>query len=208
MDINSARKIAETLVEEMTPYCEKIIIAGSIRRGKPEVKDIEIVAVPRWDDIAEHTGDLFEPVKMVPQNELYHWALRGVHGIQWIKPGTHKIIPWLPKENGKYWRGLIELGDARIKLDLFLANPDNFGAISVIRTGPAEFSSALMAHLKHNTKYRVQDGHLTIAATGTIVGCSTEESFFENAGLKWIPVADRSASDLYSLFKKVENNLS
>lgn len=47
MNLDYAKQIAEALIEELRPYCERISIAGSIRRGKQEVKDIEIVAVPK-----------------------------------------------------------------------------------------------------------------------------------------------------------------
>src|SRR5215471_6986088 len=41
-----ARKVAEQLVAELAPRCERIEIAGSLRRGKAEVGDIEILYVP------------------------------------------------------------------------------------------------------------------------------------------------------------------
>jgi len=47
MLLAEARKLAEQMVERLRPACDKIEIAGSVRRGKPEVKDIEIVCLPR-----------------------------------------------------------------------------------------------------------------------------------------------------------------
>ena len=46
MEYEQALQIAERVKQELKPYCERIAIAGSIRRKKPEVKDIEIVAIP------------------------------------------------------------------------------------------------------------------------------------------------------------------
>jgi DNA polymerase/3'-5' exonuclease PolX len=46
MELKCAREIAEQLVERLAPYCERIEIAGSTRREKAEVGDIEIVAIP------------------------------------------------------------------------------------------------------------------------------------------------------------------
>ena len=40
-----ASSIASEICELLEPFCEKVEVAGSIRRGKPIVKDIEIVAV-------------------------------------------------------------------------------------------------------------------------------------------------------------------
>ena len=48
MTLAYARDLAEALVELLRPACQRIEIAGSIRRGKARPNDIEIVAVPRW----------------------------------------------------------------------------------------------------------------------------------------------------------------
>lgn len=42
----TALDIATELVQLMEPYCEIVEIAGSIRRGRADVKDIELVLVP------------------------------------------------------------------------------------------------------------------------------------------------------------------
>lgn len=47
MEYTSIKSTADELVKVLAPYCERIEIAGSIRRLKPECKDIEIVAIPR-----------------------------------------------------------------------------------------------------------------------------------------------------------------
>ena len=46
MELQRARTIAKRLVDRLLPYCERIEIAGSIRREMAEVGDIEIVAIP------------------------------------------------------------------------------------------------------------------------------------------------------------------
>lgn len=40
-----ARKVAEQLIYHLAPVREHITIAGSLRRGKPDVGDIELVAM-------------------------------------------------------------------------------------------------------------------------------------------------------------------
>jgi len=47
MKLQEAQEIAEKYLNIFKPYCQKIRIAGSIRREKPEVKDIEIVCIPQ-----------------------------------------------------------------------------------------------------------------------------------------------------------------
>ena len=46
MELSKARDIADQVIERLRPHCERVQIAGSIRRGKERVKDIEIVASP------------------------------------------------------------------------------------------------------------------------------------------------------------------
>lgn len=45
MTFDLAKQIADKYVEKLKPMCYRIEIAGSIRREKPEVKDIEIVCI-------------------------------------------------------------------------------------------------------------------------------------------------------------------
>jgi len=47
MKLEEARKIAEKYLDLLEPFCRRIQIAGSIRREKPEVHDIELVCIPK-----------------------------------------------------------------------------------------------------------------------------------------------------------------
>ena len=47
MRLQEAKSIAERVRTTLLPHCERVEIAGSIRRGKPTVHDIDIVMVPK-----------------------------------------------------------------------------------------------------------------------------------------------------------------
>lgn len=47
MRLEEAKLVAERVKETLTPYCERIEIAGSIRRAKPTVNDIDIVLIEK-----------------------------------------------------------------------------------------------------------------------------------------------------------------
>ena len=47
MKLQEAKTIAQTVKKVLTPYCDRIEIAGSIRRGKPIVHDIDIVLIEK-----------------------------------------------------------------------------------------------------------------------------------------------------------------
>jgi len=50
-----ARQLADRLLGQLAPVCERIEIAGSIRRGQREVHDIELIAISQR---AQHGGQL------------------------------------------------------------------------------------------------------------------------------------------------------
>lgn len=47
MRLEEAKTIAERVKQTLTPYCDRIEIAGSIRRRKPAVHDIDVVMIPK-----------------------------------------------------------------------------------------------------------------------------------------------------------------
>lgn len=196
MKLAQAQTIADALVAAMTPYCVIVKVAGSVRRQSPEVKDIEIVAIPKWEDRPNPATMFGEPVTM---NLLFE-ILQNYPFVTWIKPGTSVIEPWPIKADGKYWRGLIARGafgaPTNIKLDLFLARPENFGVIYTIRTGSSDFSRELMTYARNKTNYRVQGGEL-VAFNGQPMRCASEATLFAALNLKWItPPKRRGYSDL------------
>lgn len=192
MNLQEARRLADGLIVSMKQSCETLAIAGSIRRGKSEVKDIEIVAVPKW----AMGGSLLFADEVQKQNVLLQWAFdveaRG--RVQWIKPGSSEIIPWEPKRDGKYWRGLI---DGKIKLDLFLAQPENFGMIFLIRTGAAEFSEAVVTQAKRIGK-PCREGFLRDSG-GEKILTPTEQDVFDVLNLEFVePRLRWGAGDLHA----------
>jgi len=46
MDLERAQKIADEVVKRLSPYCQRIEVAGSVRRQKPQVRDIDIALIP------------------------------------------------------------------------------------------------------------------------------------------------------------------
>src|SRR6201986_1940863 len=132
MKYEEALKIAEGVREQLRPHCYRCEIAGSIRRKKEEVKDIEIVAIPKPYDIG-----LLE------------------HGITTVVKQWKKIKGELPC---KYTQRELPEG---IKLDLFFAEEINWGYIYAIRTGSAEYSHRMLARSWVKRGYKGVDGYLS-----------------------------------------------
>jgi len=67
MELLPATQIAEAIIEKLAPYCKIINIAGSIRRQKTEVKDIELVVLPKKEVVAKApVEEKKAPVKKAP----------------------------------------------------------------------------------------------------------------------------------------------
>lgn len=47
MELEKAKVIASTVVKALEPWCDKVEVAGSIRRQKPIVRDIDLVVISR-----------------------------------------------------------------------------------------------------------------------------------------------------------------
>lgn len=117
MILSRAKEIADRILAELKPCCNRIEIAGSIRREKAEPNDIEIVAIPQPYEVG-----LFES------------------GIARVVNRWEKVKGELPC---RYTQRILPEG---VKLDLFFARPENWGLIFAIRTGSAEFSHNVLAH--------------------------------------------------------------
>ena len=46
MELKQGQRVAEEVVKTLAPHCSRIEVAGSIRREKPVVKDIDLVVIP------------------------------------------------------------------------------------------------------------------------------------------------------------------
>jgi DNA polymerase/3'-5' exonuclease PolX len=131
MKYEKAIIIANKIKAQLEPHCERIEIAGSIRRKKSEVKDIEIVAIPK-----PYGTELFES------------------GIATIVNQWQKVKGELPC---KYTQRILPEG---IKLDLFFAERDNWGNTYAMRTGSADYSHLKLASRWKFMGYISKDGFL------------------------------------------------
>lgn len=201
MKIKDALKLAEFLASRIAPFCEpdSVRIVGSIRREKPEVKDIELIALPLWKG-----SDLFGDLERGKgENQLHRWALE-TRAIRWVKAGRGTLAEGnlenaVPDHKGRYWRGLINApGWEPVMLDLFLPTPEGYGAQELIRTGSAEFSEAVVTHARR-VGYCFDGGCLWRQANSNnppaIVHAPREADIFAALGLQCIPPSERRDRD-------------
>ena len=77
--LERAKTIAEEIIKRLSPYCQKIEVAGSVRRKKPWVRDIDIVLIP-----SQPPWDLLHEVKWLGQCKIDGAKLKRIdyYGVQ------------------------------------------------------------------------------------------------------------------------------
>jgi DNA polymerase (family 10) len=179
--LERARRIAEDLVALLEPTCERIAIAGSIRRRKPTVHDIEIVALPRDEQVL----GLWRSRGRIDALEglLEHQLKLGTLALRDVGDGSRPVY-----RNGPKYKALVYRG---ISVDLFVVRPPaQWGVIFALRTGPGDWNKRLVSECQRYLR-RVQDGQVWVL--GKPVATPEEEDFFEVLGQPWVPPEDRCA---------------
>jgi DNA polymerase/3'-5' exonuclease PolX len=187
-----AHAVATELVGTLADACERIEIAGSIRRRKGEVHDIEIVAIPRF---AERPGeDLWGNAMPTRVNRLESAIASGQDmGALAKRPverhrkdGTVDVgTTYGPAYKALVYRGM--------PVDLFITDAERWGCIFALRTGPGDWNTRLVTDCKRWFR-RVEDGR--VLHLGRPVPTPEETDFFRALGVPWVDPADRSVERL------------
>lgn len=168
--LGQAQVIAWTVERELRPYCERIEIAGSIRRRKETVKDVEIVAIPkggRTNLLGDPMGDSLTDY-LASQLGKGHWQLRpNVKGITTFGP-ANKLLT----RDG-------------FPIDVFSTTERNWGMAMFVRTGPAEWNIRAMQRFRKLG----MEGHAygSVTKDGQAIDCPDEATVFRLLG--WLYTA-------------------
>jgi len=170
MELEKAKKIADELVELLKPACQRVTIAGSIRRQKTDVGDIEILAIPKFNGIVE----------LLDQK------------LKWLI-GTH-VLEYRPNKKGSIVYGpmnkLLRHADSGIGIDIFSTTEECWWVALVVRTGPKESNIALAtAAQKRGWRLRVYGPGFDTPEG--LIRCHSERDVFELVGLPYKKPGER-----------------
>lgn len=186
--------IAVRLVDALAPGCERIEIAGSLRREKPTVHDIEIVAIPRWED--RSSGDLWSTSTVVDtlEERLNGLVLNGYLSPRPVENHRADGSIDVQLKLGPAFKALITPDD--VPLDLFLVRPPaTWGVIFGLRTGPGDWNTRLVMDCKAIGR-RVEGGQVVAWHGGSSswrpVPTPEEVDFFRALGQPWVEPRDRA----------------
>lgn len=176
MPLEAASLIAQAFIHHMSPHAERIEVAGSIRRRKEMVGDVEIVMIPKLhqelDIFGEPTGKKKDSIDKGIQS--YIDCETPIGG----SPALVKL-----NDGSKYIKLHEQVVD--VQIDLFIVRPPaQWGPIISIRTGSAGFSKQLVIALRKNG-LRCEDGRV-LDENDNQIDCPEEINFFRAAGRKMI----------------------
>jgi DNA polymerase/3'-5' exonuclease PolX len=131
-----AYPIAAGIVYDLRPFCERIEIAGSLRRHRNDVGDIEILYIPVIIEEPDDT-DLFATREAdTAHDQIQKLERNGVLARRLSKTGHQAYGP----KN----KLLLHVASG-IPVDLFAANRETWWNQLVCRTGPAELNKEIAA---------------------------------------------------------------
>jgi len=163
MKLAEAQHLAAKIEHELLPFCSRIAVAGSIRRERAEVNDIDLVLIPKAG------------LKPIVDRVTAKW--RQVAGVKSDARNLRFVSP-----TGFQLDIFIAHDDVE---DLVSSTPSNWGAVLLCRTGSLIHNTQLCAHaLLKGLKFAPYRGVLD-HNTDKIIGSRTEEEIYGALGLKW-----------------------
>ena len=162
MKLLEATLIATELGNKLSPYCDRIEVAGSIRRGRAWVNDIDIVAIPHEEKIL--AGGFFNVQHLVAS----------ITGDQ--PHGGHAYLACSYR---------------RVSVDIYLAAPSSWGTLLLIRTGSKEHNINLCTMARDRGWHLHASGEGLFDGSNRRIAGDTEAGIFAALGLPFIPPGRR-----------------
>jgi DNA polymerase/3'-5' exonuclease PolX len=171
--LGRAEEIANEVLKLLGTSCERIVVAGSIRRRKPEVGDIEILAIPKYGGLSCHVNLLDQEIL-----DLMH---RGILNFRLNKRGRRAF--------GQKNKLLVHLPSG-MAVDVFSTDKQCWPVALVIRTGGAETNKRIaVAAIKKGWRLKAYGSGFS-TPQGDII-CKSEEDVFEFVGLPYLEPEQR-----------------
>jgi DNA polymerase/3'-5' exonuclease PolX len=169
MKLATAQRLAGRIRDDLAPFCEHCEIAGSIRRQRPEVGDIDVVCLPKGEaglhDLIERCERRTRCTKTGEQYRLFELQ------------GGGQLDLWIAHA---------------ASADLFgNVTPANWATLLVCRTGSAEFNVMIARRAREVGLHWNPHAGLQKLLGRTAVVTETEEDFFRELNLEFVRPEDR-----------------
>ncbi len=178
-----AEMVAQVLISRMELACHRIEVAGSIRRRRPEVGDIELVCIPLEVPVRNLLGEVTGHVDAL-QEATDQLMAEGF--LDWRRNASGRPISAGPKN-----RYFVHVPSG-VPVDVFCTTEAQWAMAMVIRTGPKDLNRKLMiAARKRGMRGHAYGDGFTLP-DGTRLVCRTEQEVFAAVGWPYLPPEARS----------------
>lgn len=172
-----AKIIAEELCYLLKPACARIEIAGSLRRHKPDVGDIEILYIP-FIRTGPNPADLFGTLQV-------NLADRRIHELEAARILERRKNA-LGRESFGELNKLVRHVVSGIPVDLFTATQENWFNYLVCRTGPAELNARIATEAQRiGWKWNPYGCGFTALDNGQVAKVECEKDVFDFVGIPY-----------------------
>jgi DNA polymerase/3'-5' exonuclease PolX len=171
-----ANAVADELESRLASCCTRIAVAGSLRRLKEKVSDVELLFVSRVQPRPE-TNALFGTVNVALADEVIQSWLNGLLS---KRPNVNGSPTWGPLN-----KLAVHLASG-IPVDLFATTDECWFNALVCRTGSAETNMKIAAGARRRGLKWHPYGKGFTYKDGTWLTVTSEREVFEAAGLPYI----------------------
>jgi len=184
--LSVGQEAAELAIEMIKPVCRQVAIAGSVRRKRPQVRDVDLVIWPEYEVVVvQQQLSLF-----ITEHRPSYQATGLLH--------LARKLGW-DAWDANTWPGIVRIPTSeesslaveRIPIELYICEPDgsNFDALWQMRTGSAEYNIRLAKRaqelgLKYRAGYGIFEGERRMDD-------GTEEGIFAALSLQYVPPEKR-----------------
>lgn len=171
-DRSEVEPLAFKILGEIGPFYLKAEIAGSIRRRRGVVNDVDIVVLPRpgkddsWLNIIKTVRSEFDGITVAQGDKLARFN-----------------VPFSSRQ-----------GQGYVQVDLYRAAPETWGILLLVRTGSKEHNVKL-CNLAISKDLRLKYSVGVTDLYGLVVAGRTEQEVFDVLGLGWIPPSEREVPE-------------
>jgi DNA polymerase/3'-5' exonuclease PolX len=181
MSTNARRPLAQALdiiaefekLIDTAATCDRWEVAGSVRRRRTDVGDVDIVAIPRTGPVDVSDG-MFPEIKTV--NLLWH-TLDAMLAAGKIAKAIKQTTLGPRTRWGDCCRAVAFKG---MDIEIQCADADNWGGWMAVRTGPDPLPKLLVIGIEKNG-YSCRGGFHLHDRKGKLVEKCTEQQFFDAA---------------------------
>lgn len=175
-----ALNVARELCAALKPVTERLVVAGSLRRGKSQVGDVEILFVPK---LGTRPLDFFSDEKYDRAAETINAMIAG--GVIAMRPNVNGSNTW-----GDRNKLAVHVASG-IPVDFFSTTENNWWVSLVVRTGSKEMNLQLTTGARRLGRSLNAYGCGVTESDGHVIPATSEQHVFELCGVPYKEPKDR-----------------